>query len=170
MRRLFFAVERIECRAVDQVDIEPAIVVVVDQANARAVGLDNEVLLRRAHLVGPAGEPRLFGDVFEDHRALVDEAARGDGPLLLVVPGLAPRPPAMPLIPPFSGAGACRGCGCWAGCLGSACCEIPTAVQTKNTINARKTTSRRRKDSATSTGLQCIALTQRAATQSAALT
>ena len=85
VRRLFLAVERVEGRAVDEVDIEPAVVVVVDQANAGAVGLDDEVLLRGAHLVDPAGEPGLFGDVLKDHRAGVDEAARGDGPFLLVV-------------------------------------------------------------------------------------
>ena len=87
VRRLFFAVERVEGRAVDQVDIEPAVVVVVDQAHARAVGLDDEVLFRHAHLVDPAGEPGLLGDVLKDHRPFVDESAGGDGPLLRVVDG-----------------------------------------------------------------------------------
>ena len=66
--RLFFAVERVEGRAVDQVDVEPAVVVVVDQADAGAVGLDDELLFRHAHLVDPAGEAGLFGDVLKDHR------------------------------------------------------------------------------------------------------
>ena len=85
VRRLLLAVKRVECRAVDEVDIEPAVVVVVDQADAGSVGLNDEVLLRHAHLVDPAGEPGLFGDVLKDHRPLVDESSGGDGPLLRVV-------------------------------------------------------------------------------------
>ena len=51
VRRLFLAVERIEGGTVDQVDVEPAVVVVVEQANAGAVGFDDEVFLGHAHLV-----------------------------------------------------------------------------------------------------------------------
>ena len=85
MRRLFLAVQRIEGRAIDQVNVEPAVVVVIDQAHARAVGLDNEVLLRHAHLVSPSGKSRLFGDVLEDHGAGIDKSTCGDGTLLCVV-------------------------------------------------------------------------------------
>ncbi len=85
VRRLFLAVQRVECRAVHQVDRQPAAVVVIDQADARSVGLNDELLFRHAHLVNPAGEPRGFGDVLEDHRSGIHKAARGDGPLMFVV-------------------------------------------------------------------------------------
>ncbi len=57
MGRLFLAVQSLKRRAVDQIDVRPAVVVVVDQADAGAVGLDDEALLRHAHLVDPAGKP-----------------------------------------------------------------------------------------------------------------
>ncbi len=82
---LFLAVEGLEGGAVDEVDVEPAVVVEVDQADAGAVGLDDEVLLRDAHLVDPSRQAGFLGDVLEDDRAAVDESAGGDGPLLLVV-------------------------------------------------------------------------------------
>ncbi len=43
--RRLLAVQRIEGRAVDHVNVEPSVVVVIDQANARAVGLDDVFLL-----------------------------------------------------------------------------------------------------------------------------
>src|ERR1019366_1625700 len=51
VRRLFLAIECIEGRSVDQVNVEPAVIVVVDQADTRAVGFDDEILLWHAHLV-----------------------------------------------------------------------------------------------------------------------
>ncbi len=57
VRRCLFAVERIEGGAVDDVNIEPAVVVVIDQAHAGAIGFNDVLLLRRSHLVGPLGEP-----------------------------------------------------------------------------------------------------------------
>ena len=85
VRGFFLAVQRIERGAVDEVDVEPAVVVVVDQAHAGAVGLDDEILLRRAHFVGPAGESGGLGDVLKDDRSGVDESARRDGALLFVI-------------------------------------------------------------------------------------
>ena len=54
VRRRFLAIQRIECGTVHQVDVEPAVVVIIDQANARSVGFEDELLLRHAHLVDPA--------------------------------------------------------------------------------------------------------------------
>ena len=85
VRRRLLAVESVEGRAVHQVDVEPAIVVVVDQADARAVRLHDELLLRHAHLVDPAGEACGLGDVLKDHRALIDESTGSDRPLLGVI-------------------------------------------------------------------------------------
>ena len=45
MRRLFLAVERGECRSVDQVDVQPAVIVIVDEAQAGTVGVDDEPLV-----------------------------------------------------------------------------------------------------------------------------
>ena len=87
MGRGALAAERIVGRAVHQIDVEPAVVVVVDQAHAGAVGLQNVFLLRRAHFMAPAGKPRGLGHVLEDHRALFHKPAGGDGPLVLVVNG-----------------------------------------------------------------------------------
>src|SRR5215469_2754766 len=85
--RGFFAVERIEGRTVDEVDVKPAVVVVVDQADAGAVRFDDEVLLGHAHLVRPTGKACLFRDVLKDDRgfARLDEPTLGDGVVLLVV-------------------------------------------------------------------------------------
>ena len=77
----FFAVEGVEGRAVDEVDIEPAVVVVVDEADAGAVGFDDEPLLGGAHDVFPAGEASGGGSVLEDDGAGVYYAAGGDGGL-----------------------------------------------------------------------------------------
>ncbi len=85
MRRLFFSVERVERGSVDKVDVEPAIIVVVDQAYARAVGFDDEVLFGGAHLVSPAGEARLLRDVLEDHGARIHKAARCNRSALRIV-------------------------------------------------------------------------------------
>ena len=85
MRRRLFPVESVEGRAIHQVDVEPAIVVVVDQADARAVRLHDELLLRHAHLVDPAGQTRSLAVILEDHRAPVDKSARRDRAFLRVV-------------------------------------------------------------------------------------
>src|ERR1019366_4822910 len=60
-------------------------IVVVHQANARPVRLDNELLLRRPHLMDPAGESRLRGNVLKDHPPFVDKSPRRDRPLQFVV-------------------------------------------------------------------------------------
>ena len=79
MGRLGFAVESVVCGAVDDVDVEPAVVIVVEQGNAGANGFKDVGLLGRAHLVGPLGQAGFFRDVLEDDRAGLDEAAGGDG-------------------------------------------------------------------------------------------
>ena len=60
VRRGLFAGERVDGGAVDDVDVEPAVVVVVEQAYTRALGLDDVVLGWSAHLVGPLGEAGLL--------------------------------------------------------------------------------------------------------------
>ena len=93
MRRRLFTVQRVKRRAIHQVNIEPAVVVVVDQANTRAVRLHDELLLRHAHLVDPTRQARSLGDVLEDHRAAVNEFACRDRPLLRVILRRRLQPP-----------------------------------------------------------------------------
>ena len=88
VRRRCFARQGVVGRAVHQVDVEPAVVVVVDQAHSRPLGLENEALFRRAGGVMPTGQARGFGHILEDDRARLDEASRGDGAMLAVELGL----------------------------------------------------------------------------------
>jgi hypothetical protein len=85
LRRWLLAVQCVKRGAIHQVDVQPAIVVVVNQAHAGAVGFYDESLVRHAHLVDPAGKAGLFGHVFKHHGAGVNETAGRDGALLLVI-------------------------------------------------------------------------------------
>src|SRR5271154_2697167 len=84
MRRFFLAVESLEGRAVDEIDIEPAIVVVVDQSNAGAICLQDELLVGVAHLMRPMRDARLLGDVLKDDRPQGDESPGSDRTLVAV--------------------------------------------------------------------------------------
>jgi hypothetical protein len=44
------------CGTVDQVDVEPAVVVVVNEADAGAIGFQDVLLVGRSHDVKPFGE------------------------------------------------------------------------------------------------------------------
>ena len=48
LRRRLFPGQRRESGSVHEVDIEPAVLIVVEQSYARARGLENSVLFRRA--------------------------------------------------------------------------------------------------------------------------
>jgi hypothetical protein len=85
MGRRGLAADGIVGGAVDQVDVEPAVVVVIDQADARAIGFEDVLFLGRAHDMTPAGEPCSRGCVSEDHGALVDKSTGRDRPLVFVI-------------------------------------------------------------------------------------
>ena len=85
MRRPFLAFQCVVGGPVHQVDIEPSIIVVVNQPDARSVRLQNEFLFRSAHDVIPRSQACGLGDIFEDHGPGVDKSASGDGALLGVV-------------------------------------------------------------------------------------
>lgn len=85
MRRGGPATQGVVGRAVDEIDVEPSVVVIVEKTDAGAVGLNDELLLRRAHDVSPCGETGLFGDVLKDDGAGFDEASSSDGAVLGVV-------------------------------------------------------------------------------------
>ena len=84
MRRCLFAVERIEGRPVHDINIEPSIVVIIDQTDSRPLGLHKVGLGRRPHPVCPMSEPGLFRDVFEYHRPALHKSACSDRPPLCI--------------------------------------------------------------------------------------
>ena len=84
MRGGCLAGERVVGGAVDQVDVEPSIVVVVEQGHTGAGCFQDELLLGRAHGVMPPGQAGLGGDVLKDHGTGFDKAASGDGAFLRV--------------------------------------------------------------------------------------
>jgi hypothetical protein len=66
-------------RAVDEINVEPAVVVVIEEGDAGAGGFDDGGLLRCAGTVMKFVEGGLLGCVEEDDRGVVDEPAGGDG-------------------------------------------------------------------------------------------
>ena len=82
-----FAVFGGEGGAADKVDVEPAVVVVVEEGDAGADGFEDDVFLGGAHFVLPGGEAGLVGDVHKDDGAGLDEAAGGDGAVLAIEDG-----------------------------------------------------------------------------------
>ena len=87
MRRGGFAGLCLHRRSVDEVDVEPSVVVEIEQRDAGADAFKDVGLLRRAHLMVPGSEPGFLCDVFKDDRATLDEAAGGHGPVLVVENG-----------------------------------------------------------------------------------
>ena len=65
--------------AVHEVNVEPAVVVVVQQSHAGADGFKDVSLFWRTHLVMPGRKASFGGDVFEDEWARFYAAACGDG-------------------------------------------------------------------------------------------
>ena len=70
--------------AVHEVDIEPAVVVVIEQGDAGADAFEDVFLLGRTHDVVPLGQACLCGDVLEDDGAGLDRATLGDGEVVRV--------------------------------------------------------------------------------------
>ncbi len=86
--RRCLAGQRIVGGAVDEIDVQPAVVVVVDQADARANGFDDEVLLRSSYrCASTVVRPDFLGDVLKEDGAAFHEAASGDGPMLAIEDG-----------------------------------------------------------------------------------
>ncbi len=84
MGRLDLSVEGVEGGSVHDVDIEPAVVVVIEQRDAGADGFQDVILLRSAHLVLPGGEAGLLRDVLKDDGAGLHKAAGSDGAILRI--------------------------------------------------------------------------------------
>src|SRR4030088_2776742 len=79
-----FSVHRVNGGPIDEINVEPAIVVVVDQAHTGAVCLNDVMLLRRPHGVLPASQARFLGYVLKDYRAAFDEPPSSDWPVFAV--------------------------------------------------------------------------------------
>ena len=84
MRRGGFAVECVKGGAVDEVNVEPAVMVVVEQRDTGAFGFEDVFLGCGSGRVVPDGEASLLRDVLEDDGAGLDEAAGGDRSMLRV--------------------------------------------------------------------------------------
>ena len=65
--------------AVEEIDVEPAVVVVVEKSDAGAGSVDDGGFFRGAGTMVKLVEAGLVGDVDEDHGSAIDEAASGDG-------------------------------------------------------------------------------------------
>ena len=65
-------------RAVDEVDVEPTVVVVIEESDAGAGGIEDGGFFWGARALMEAGEAGLPGDIFEDDGSVVNEAARGN--------------------------------------------------------------------------------------------
>ncbi len=74
-----FAGEGVVGGAVHQVDVEPAVFVVVKEGYSRARGFEDELFIGGAHGVMPGGQTGFGGDVLKDDGAGFYEAAGGDG-------------------------------------------------------------------------------------------
>jgi hypothetical protein len=86
--RGFLAIEGVECGAVDQIDVEPAVVVVIDQSHAGAVRFKDKGLLWPTHHMAPPAQARRFGHILKDHRPGFGKPTRSDRPSFSVVLGL----------------------------------------------------------------------------------
>ena len=75
---------RVERGSVDKINVEPAIVVVVQQSDTGALRFDDDVFLRASRHVPPSRQPRLLGHVHEDDRTSLHRAARRDGSMAAV--------------------------------------------------------------------------------------
>ena len=79
-----FAGLRLVGRSIHKIDIEPAVIVVVQQANAGALGFEDELLLRSARLVTPSRKASGRGDILKDNGAGLHKSTGGEGAVLAV--------------------------------------------------------------------------------------
>src|SRR5580698_6407144 len=82
--RLGFSCHRVIGRARDQVNIQPAVVIVIKKADPGTDGLQNKFLLGRTHDVPPLCKSGLFSDILKNNGPAVDKSASGDRALLFI--------------------------------------------------------------------------------------
>ena len=93
-RSCFLTFEGRESGTVQKIDVKPAIVIVVEQSDARTRSLDDRTFFLRAGTMMKLGQSGLFGDVSKYDGSTVHKAACGDGARLRVFdrgPGCAGR-------------------------------------------------------------------------------
>ena len=88
----FLTVERLVGRTIDEVNVEPAIVVVVQQRYTRSFGFEDEAFLRSSCCVMPTGKASLLGGIHENDGPCLDHTACGNGPMGRVVDSLIDSP------------------------------------------------------------------------------
>src|SRR5215468_12685112 len=66
-RRLRFASQRIQCRAIDQIDVQPPVIVVVEKCATGSGSLNQIILSRASRKMAKAGETGGAGHVREAH-------------------------------------------------------------------------------------------------------
>ncbi len=81
------AAERVVGHTIDQINVEPPVVVVVKQADSTAEGFHDQGLGWSSPTVFPGSEAGLAGNVLEDHAALINGSAGCDGAVLRIVYG-----------------------------------------------------------------------------------
>src|ERR1035438_10169105 len=70
------------------IDVQPAVVVVIDQAHARAVRFKDKGLLWPTHYMTPSAQAGGFGHILKDYLTGFDKPTRSDRPSFSVVLGL----------------------------------------------------------------------------------
>src|SRR6266496_2496271 len=83
-RRRLFALVGVQGRTVEQVDIQPAVVVVVEQCHTGARNLNDRALVGIAGAMMKLVNPRLMCDVFEDDWRALNKTAGSNGTMLRV--------------------------------------------------------------------------------------
>ena len=87
VRRLRFAGQGVVGGAVHHVNVEPAVLVIVEEGDAGPWRLEDESLFGSAHGVMPGGQAGLGSNVLKDHGTGCYEAAGGNRPLFGVEHG-----------------------------------------------------------------------------------
>ncbi len=78
-RRGLFTFQCGKCGPVQQVNIEPTVVVIIEQSNTGAGNFNNGAFLGRAGAMMRLVESALVRDVLEDNRRAVDKSTGGNG-------------------------------------------------------------------------------------------
>src|SRR5262249_620744 len=83
-RRALFAKKRRNSRTIQNVDVEPAVIVVIEQRHTRTRRFNNRRFFRAAGLVFEFREPGLLRDIRENNWSAIDKSTRCDGPRFFV--------------------------------------------------------------------------------------
>src|SRR5690242_15820512 len=85
MWRFGFSIHRLVSHAVDEIDVQPTIIVVVQQRHATAQRFRDVSLLWRPARIPPCIETGLLRNIVKDDRAAVHKSARRNWPMLHIM-------------------------------------------------------------------------------------